>query len=66
MIVGYGWTWGTELSQRIATDVDIDADLKSVLLTAVAHDPDRRYQSIQEMYAMLASYLEAIWPGRSW
>ena len=44
----------------------IDADLKALLLTAVERDAERRYQSIEEMYGALATYLESIWPGRSW
>jgi hypothetical protein len=66
MIAGYGSTWDTELSPRIEADAGIDMDLKAVLLTAMQSDAERRYQSIQEMYAALAAYLESIWPGRSW
>ena len=66
MIAGYGWTWGAELSPRIEADAEIDVDLKTVLLKAVEPDADRRYQSIQEMHAAIAAYLESIWPGRSW
>jgi serine/threonine protein kinase len=66
MIAGYGWTWETELSPRIESDAEIDADLRTILLTAMARDADRRYQSIEEMSAALAAYLESIWPGRSW
>jgi serine/threonine protein kinase len=66
MIAGYGWTWDAELSARIQTDGDIDADLRTILLRAVEPEVDRRYRSIQEMHAALAAYLESIWPGRSW
>jgi serine/threonine protein kinase len=67
MIAGYGWTWeGASLSPRIGTDAEIDPDLRTILLTAAEPDPDRRYQSMQEMQAALAAYLEAIWPGRAW
>jgi serine/threonine protein kinase len=65
-IAGYGWTWDTELWPRIETDTEIDPDLRSVLLTAVVPDPDRRYRRIKEMSTALAAYLESIWPGRSW
>ena len=65
MLAGYGWTWA-ELAPSIAADGEIDADLKAILLTAVQHDADRRYPSVQDMSAALAAYLEAIWPGRSW
>jgi hypothetical protein len=66
LIAGYGWTWDGELSPRIEADADIDGDLKTVLLAAVERDAGKRYQSIEEMYAALAAYLESIWPGRSW
>jgi serine/threonine protein kinase len=66
MIAGYGWTWGAELSPSIEADVDIDDDLKTVMLTAADRNADRRYQSMQEMHAALAAYLESIWPGRPW
>jgi serine/threonine protein kinase len=65
MIAGYGWTWDAELLPRIEADAEIDADLRTILLTAVERDPARRYQSIQQMHAALAAYLESIWPGRS-
>jgi serine/threonine protein kinase len=66
LIAGYGWTWDTELAPRIQTDPEIDGDLKTILLAAVEPDRDRRYQSIQQMSAALAGYLESIWPGRPW
>lgn len=65
LITGYGWTWDTALSS-IEADVEIDTDLRTILLGAVAHDADRRFQSIEEMSAALSAYLESIWPGRSW
>ena len=65
-IAGYGWTWDTELSSRIEADIELDAELRAILLTAVERDADSRYQSIEEMSAALAGYLETIWPGRSW
>jgi serine/threonine protein kinase len=66
MSAGYGWTWDAELSACIEADSELDGDLKTILLTAVELEPDRRYQSIQDMHAALAGYLESIWPGRSW
>lgn len=66
MIAGYGWTWDRELSRSIEADAEIDADLKTILLTAVERDAGKRYRSIQEMSAALAAYLESIWPGRGW
>jgi hypothetical protein len=63
-MAGYGWTWQGELSSHIAADTEIDADLRTILLAAVAREPAARYQSIEEMRAALAAYLESIWPGR--
>ncbi len=65
LIAGYGWTWHTDLSRRIEADAAIDADLRTILLTAVERDVARRYPSVNEMSAALAAYLESIWPGRS-
>lgn len=63
-IAGYGWTW-EDLRARIAADTEIEADLRTILLTAVEPDADQRYRSIHEIHAALAGYLESIWPGRS-
>jgi serine/threonine protein kinase len=38
MIAGYGWTWDAELLPRIEADAEIDADLRTILLTAVERD----------------------------
>ena len=65
-IAGYGWTWDAGMPARIEADAEVDADLRTILLTAVERDADRRYQSIEELSAALAAYLESIWPGRSW
>jgi serine/threonine protein kinase len=66
LIAGYEWTWDRELSARINTDTEVDGDLKTILLRAVALDADERFHSVGEMHGALAGYLEAIWPGRSW
>jgi serine/threonine protein kinase len=66
MLAGYGRTWGTEIDASLASDPDLDPDLKAILVKAVDVDPARRYLSIQEFHAVLAVYLERIWPGRSW
>ena len=65
LIAGYGWAWHVGTSETIEADAEIDAELKTILLTAVEQDVDRRYPSIGEMSAALAVYLESIWPGRS-
>jgi serine/threonine protein kinase len=66
LIAGYGWTWDSEAPARIAADQEIDADLRTILMTAVEPDVDSRYQSIGEMSSAVGTYLESIWPGRSW
>ena len=66
MLAGYGWTWGAELPASIEADAEMDDGLKTILLTAADGDPDKRYQSMQDLFAALAAYLESIWPGRSW
>jgi serine/threonine protein kinase len=65
MIAGYQWTWEVDLPARIQGDPDIDADLASILLTALNRDRDGRYHSVEDMCAALAAYLESIWPGRA-
>lgn len=65
LLAGYDWTWdAAPLSSRIEADAEIDADLKSIMRTAVELDADGRYSSILDMHAALAAYLESIWPGR--
>jgi hypothetical protein len=56
---------GNELSPRVEADTDLDGELKTILLTAVSRDVDRRYPSIEDMSAVMGGYLESIWPGRS-
>ena len=34
LLTGYGWTWESQLWERIAADTDIDADLRTILQTA--------------------------------
>jgi len=65
-IAGYGWTWDGELSRDISADPEIDDELKRILLMAVEPDLGKRYQSVGDLRAALADYLESIWPGRSW
>lgn len=66
MLAGYQWTWKADVGTCIASDQEIDRELKGILLTAVDPDPDKRYPSIQEFRAAIGDYLERIWPGRSW
>jgi serine/threonine protein kinase len=58
MIAGYGWTWDAGLSHAIAADAAIDDELRSILLTSVDADIQKRYQSVGEFRAALASYME--------
>lgn len=66
MLAGYEWMWATEVGQLVAADSDLAPELKQILLTAVDADPDRRFPSIVDFRIALASYLERIWPVRSW
>jgi hypothetical protein len=66
LLTGYGWTWGSQLWERIAADMEIDADLRTILETASRPEPDGRYRSMEDLRAALGAYLESIWPGRSW
>jgi serine/threonine protein kinase len=64
MIAGCGWTWASDVRSGIEADAEIDDVLRTILLTALERDVDRRYRSIRDMRAALAAYLESIWPGR--
>jgi serine/threonine protein kinase len=66
MVAGFGWTWEGEVGACVAADRDLDPELHAILAGAVAADPERRTRSIDELRTSLASYLERIWPGRSW
>ena len=66
MLAGYGWTWAGAIRTRVEADRELDPELKTILLSAIDPDPDRRYPSIHVFHDALAAYLEAIWPGRSW
>ena len=66
LITGYGWTWDAQISAAVKADVEIDGDLRTILLTAVERDVASRYQSIRELRDALAAYLETIWPRRAW
>ena len=66
LLTGYGWTWESQLWERIAADTELDADLRTILQTASQPDLDRRYRSMEDLRDALGAYLEAIWPGRSW
>jgi len=66
LLAGFAWTWKGEAGACVASDDDLDPELKAILLGMVDRDRDRRFASVQEFQAALAQYLERIWPGRSW
>jgi serine/threonine protein kinase len=63
MLAGYHWASG-EPRARIEHDAHLDPELRNVLLTAVAAEPDVRYESAEGFGSALDGYLERIWPGR--
>lgn len=65
LLAGDLWGFG-KLTSRIEADDGLDAELRQILLTAVAAEPANRHDSMTVFRAALAGYLEAIWPGRSW
>ena len=66
MVAGYDWTWDADLATHIDADTALDGELEAILLMAADRDRSRRYQSVRDMGAALAAYLESIWPGRAW
>ena len=66
MLVGYEWTWATDIGRCVDEDPEVAPELKKILLTALDPDPDKRFSSIFELRGALAAYLEHIWPGRAW
>lgn len=65
LLVGYGWTWEGEVGECAARDDQLDPELKALLLSAVAPEPDRRFPSVAACHGALVDYLERIWPGQS-
>lgn len=66
MVAGYQWSDREQVGTRVAADPTLDAELREALLAAVDPVPDNRYPSVQTFQTALATYLERIWPGRSW
>lgn len=66
MLAGFDWTLASSVGPSLAADAEVADELKDVLLTAVATDPQKRFASAAEFRDVLAAYLERIWPGRSW
>jgi serine/threonine-protein kinase len=66
MLEGYKWPATGGPRTRVESDPNLDAELRDILLGAVAPSPDGRYASAAEFAGRLAGYLERIWPGRTW
>lgn len=66
MLAGHSRMWGVDTVTSVHDDPNLDSDLKAILLQALDPDPAARYASIQQFHAVLAAYLEQIWPGRAW
>ena len=66
MLAGFDWTWATSVGSSLEADAEVAGELKDVLLSAVAADPQKRFASAAEFGGALAAHLERIWPGRSW
>jgi serine/threonine protein kinase len=66
MVAGQDWMWAADFGACIRADRDLDSDLRDVLLTATAPNPDQRYPTVETFRTALAAYLERIWPGREW
>jgi serine/threonine protein kinase len=66
MLAGFDWTWQGDAIAGVEADRALDAELRTILASAVATEPDRRFPSAQAFHDALAEYLESIWPGRSW
>ena len=66
MLAGYEWTWVTDVGRCLEMDSEVEQELKTILLTAVDADPEKRFPSIVDVRIALSAYLERIWPGRTW
>jgi serine/threonine protein kinase len=66
LLSGDLWVGQERLAPRIKADDTLDEELRQAMLKAVALDPAKRFRSMVEFEQALMSYLERIWPGRSW
>lgn len=66
LVAGDLWVRRGSLARRVEADAELDAELRQTLLKAVAPAPADRYRSVTDFRLALATYLERIWPGRSW
>jgi serine/threonine protein kinase len=58
MLAGHQWTWSSDAWRSVEMDPDVASRLKTILLTAVDVNPDRRFASMDELGMVLAAYLE--------
>lgn len=65
LLAGYSWKPGVAVSALVTADSDLDAELKTAILTAIAPDRAQRFPSVSLFRVALERYLERIWPGRS-
>ena len=56
-LAGFHWTWTDDLQRSVQADAEIDAELKTILLAAVAREPERRYPSVAEFQLALGGYI---------
>lgn len=66
LLAGYQWTWQGEVKTCVAADHALDAELRDILLKAVATKPERRHPTVHAFSIALGNYLEKVWPGRKW
>jgi serine/threonine protein kinase len=66
LVAGYQRKWDVDPSGCLASDLDVEPDLKTILASAVDPRPEKRYPSMLRFREALGAYLERIWPGRGW
>ena len=66
LLAGHHWTLASDVGRSVEADYEIAPQLKTILLTVVDIDPDRRYPSVGELGAALSSYLDVVSTGPSW
>ena len=66
LLAGHHWTLASDVGRSVGADHEIAPQLKTILLTAVAVDPHKRYPSVVALSAALSSYLDGLSTGPSW
>lgn len=68
LLAGFGWTWESDVHTCVKADHALDADLRALLLKAVALKPSARHASMATFRNALLAYADAHWPGQggSW